>query len=141
MYAGTRSQPFLQKVNYIVDELERCQIARRSGYVGAIPGEDSIFLKVARGQIRSSGFDLNGGWSPWYTVHKVMAGLCDAYLYCGSKKALNVVTKMADWVYATVDALPDSLRLKMLNCEYGGMNDVLANIYSFTGNKKYLSLS
>jgi hypothetical protein len=141
MYVSTGNEEFKKRVAYIIDELERCQQARKTGYIGAIPNEDSIFGKVARGEIKSSGFDLNGGWSPWYTVHKVMAGLCDAYLYCGNKKALDVVTKLADWVYTTVNHLDDSTRLKMLNCEWGGMNEVLANIYSFTGNKKYLDLS
>jgi len=141
MYVTTGNTEFKNRVDYIVDELAKCQQARKTGYVGAIPKEDSIFGKVAKGEIKSSGFDLNGGWSPWYTVHKVMAGLCDAYLYCDNKKALEVVMKMADWVYNTVDHLDDSTRLKMLNCEYGGMNDVLANIYAFTGNKKYLDLS
>jgi DUF1680 family protein len=141
MYVSTGNAEFKKRVDYIVAELERCQLARKTGYIGAIPKEDSIFGKVAKGEIKSSGFDLNGGWSPWYTVHKVMAGLCDAYLYCNSNKALKLVTGMADWTYNTVNHLPDSTRLKMLNCEYGGMNDVLANIYSFTGNKKYLDLS
>jgi DUF1680 family protein len=141
MYVAAGNSEFKTRVNYIVDELEKCQQARKTGYVGAIPNEDTIFGKVARGEIKSSGFDLNGGWSPWYTVHKVMAGLCDAYLYCNNKKALEVVVKMADWTYNTVNHLDDSTRLKMLNCEYGGMNDVLANIYAFTGNKKYLDLS
>lgn len=141
MFVTTGNIDFKRKVDYIVDELQRCQQARKTGYVGAIPNEDSIFGKVKRGEIKSSGFDLNGGWSPWYTVHKVLAGLCDAYLYCDNKKALQVVTGMADWVYNTINHLDDSTRLKMLNCEYGGMNDVLANIYAFTGNKKYLDLS
>jgi DUF1680 family protein len=141
MYVSTGNVEFKKRIDYIVAELERCQLARKTGYIGAIPKEDSIFGKVAKGEIKSSGFDLNGGWSPWYTVHKVMAGLCDAYLYCNSNKALKLVTGMADWTYNTVNHLPDSTRLKMLNCEYGGMNDVLANIYSFTGNKKYLDLS
>lgn len=141
MYVSTGNKEFKKRVDYIVAELERCQLARKTGYIGAIPNEDSIFGKVAKGEIKSSGFDLNGGWSPWYTVHKVMAGLCDAYLYCNNRKALKIVTAMADWTYNTVNHLPDSTRLKMLNCEYGGMNDVLANIYSFTGNKKYLNLS
>lgn len=141
MYVSTGNVEFKNRIDYIVAELERCQLARKTGYIGAIPKEDTIFGKVAKGEIKSSGFDLNGGWSPWYTVHKVMAGLCDAYLYCNSNKALKLVTGMADWTYNTVNHLHDSTRLKMLNCEYGGMNDVLANIYSFTDNKKYLDLS
>jgi uncharacterized protein len=140
-YANTGEPEFKKRVDYIVDQLAQCQAARKTGYVGAIPNEDSIFGKVARGDIRSSGFDLNGGWSPWYTVHKVMAGLVDAYLYCENVLALNVSLGMADWVDATVGNLTDEQRLKMLNCEYGGMNDVLANLYAITGNKKYLTLS
>lgn len=141
MYVTTGNHEFKKRVNYIIEELERCQRVRKTGYIGAIPGEDSIFMKVSKGEIKSSGFDLNGGWSPWYTVHKLMAGLVDAYLYADNKKALMLVGGMADWVHNTINHLPDSLRLKMLNCEYGGMNDVLANIYAITGNKKYLDLS
>ena len=141
MYRSTKNKEFLTRIKYIIDELEKCRQARHTGYIGAIPNEDSIFGKVAKGEIKTGGFDLNGGWSPWYTVHKLMAGLVDAYLYAGNKKALKLVTGMADWTYNTIDHLPDSLRLKMLNCEYGGMNDVLATIYAITGNKKYLDLS
>ena len=140
-YANTGNIEFKKRVDYITDELERCQIARKSGYVGGIPNEDTLFAKVSRGEIRSGGFDLNGGWSPWYTVHKVMAGLVDAYIYCNNEKALKVVTGMADWTGNTIKNLTEEQRLKMLMCEYGGMNDVLANIYSITGNKKYLDLS
>lgn len=141
MYVSTGNIEFKKRVDYIVNELERCQQARKTGYIGAIPNEDSIFTKVSRGEIKTGGFDLNGGWSPWYTVHKVMAGLVDAYLYADNRKAVKLVTGMADWTYNTVNHLPDSLRLKMLRCEWGGMNDVLATIYAITGNKKYLDLS
>jgi uncharacterized protein len=140
-YASTGNIEFKKRVDYIVDQLAQCQSARKTGYVGAIPNEDTIFARVARGDIHSSGFDLNGGWSPWYTVHKVMAGLVDAYLYCDNVLALNVVLGMSDWTDATVRNLTEDQRMKMLNCEYGGMNDVLANIYAITGNRKYLDLS
>lgn len=140
-YASTGNPEFRKRVDYIVSELARCQDSRKTGYVGAIPNEDSIFGNVAKGIIKSGGFDLNGGWSPWYTVHKVMSGLVDAYLYAGNVKALEIVTRMADWVQNTVGGLTEEQRLKMLNCEYGGMNDVLANIYAITGNRKYLDLS
>ena len=69
MYVTTGNVEFKNRVDHIVDELAKCQQARKTGYVGAIPKEDSIFGKVAKGEIKSSGFDLNGGWSPWYTVH------------------------------------------------------------------------
>ncbi|MEP7377044.1 MAG: beta-L-arabinofuranosidase domain-containing protein [Chitinophagaceae bacterium] len=141
MYISTGDKRFKEKVDYIADELEKCQQARQTGYIGAIPNEDTLFTKVARGEIKSGGFDLNGGWSPWYTVHKVMAGLLDAYLYTENKKALKLATGMADWTYNTISHLTTEQLDKMLNCEYGGMNDVLANLYSVTGNKKYLDLS
>lgn len=140
-YASTNNIEFKNRVNFITDELERCQHARKTGYVGAIPNEDTLFNQVARGQIHSGGFDLNGGWSPWYTVHKVMAGLADAYIYCDNPKALTIVEGMADWTGRILTNLTEEQRLKMLNCEYGGMNEVLVNIYILTGNKKYLDLS
>jgi len=140
-YAATGDTAFLHRVNYIVGELAICQQARKTGYIGAIPKEDTLWAEVAAGNIRSRGFDLNGAWSPWYTVHKVMAGLLDAYLYCDNKKALGIETGMADWTSTIVGHLPDSTLQKMLACEYGGMNDVLTNTYAITGEKKYLDLS
>ena len=141
MYAATGEVEFRRRVEYITAELARCQAARKSGYVGAIPNEDTVFARVARGEIHSSGFDLNGAWSPWYTVHKVMAGLIDAYLYCGNEQALRVAVGLANWTGTIVNPLTDAQRRKMLECEYGGMNDVLANIYAITGDRKYLDLS
>jgi DUF1680 family protein len=140
-YASTGDVRYQQRVNYIVDELQACQTARKTGYIGAIPREDSLWMEVSAGKIRSRGFDLNGGWSPWYTVHKVMAGLLDAYLYCDNVKALQVEKGMADWTGSIVGHLSDSLDQRMLACEYGGMNEVLVNTYAITGDKKYLDLS
>lgn len=141
MYASTGDKAFKNRVDYIVGELAKCQAARKTGYVGAIPNEDSIFYKVSIGDIQSGGFDLNGGWSPWYTVHKVMAGLVDAYLYCGNQQALKVVCGMADWADNILRNLNEAQLQKMLLCEYGGMNDVLAYLYAITGKEKYLKLS
>ncbi len=141
MYASTGNIEFKNKVDYIVGELRTCQIARKTGYVGAVPNEDTIFAQVKRGDIRTAGFDLNGGWVPWYTLHKVLAGLLDAYFYCDNKMALTISIGVADWTATIVNGLTEEQRLKMLNCEHGGMNEVLANIYAITGDKKYLSLS
>lgn len=141
VYANTGNGEFKNRVDHIVSELARCQQARKTGYVGAIPNEDTLWSKVSRGNIRSSGFDLNGAWSPWYTVHKVMAGLVDAYLYCDNEQALKVVTGIADWTENLLKNLTEEQRIRMVNCEYGGMQDVLVSIYSITGNKRYLDLS
>lgn len=141
MYASTGDERFKQKADYITGELQRCQQSRKTGYIGAIPNEDSIFGQLARGEIRSGGFDLNGGWAPWYTVHKIMAGLLDTYFYCDNKTALAIAGRMGDWVYNTIAHLTQENLDKMLRCEFGGMNDVLAALYSITGDKKYLGLS
>ena len=140
-YANTGNVAFKNRVDYIVSELANCQQVRKTGYVGGIPDEDTLWANVSRGDIRSGGFDLNGAWSPWYTLHKVMAGLVDAYLYCDNRQALKVVTGIADWTEMVMKNLTEEQRLMMLNCEYGGMQDVLATIYSMNGNKKYLDLS
>jgi len=78
--------------------------------------KNTLFARVARGEIKSSGFDLNGGWSPWYTVHKLMSGLVDAYLCCDNQKALTLVVRMADWIDQTLKNLTNEQRLQMLNC-------------------------
>jgi hypothetical protein len=140
-YASTGDKEFLKRANYIVDELDECQQARKTGYIGAIPNEDSLWLSVSQGNIRSRGFDLNGAWSPWYTVHKIMGGLLDVYLYTNNKKALKINEGIANWTGDITKNLNDSLFQKMLVTEYGGMNDALVNTYAITGNKKYLDLS
>lgn len=140
-YASTRDRRFLERSNYIVNELKECQLARKTGYIGAIPKEDTIWTEVKKGAIRSRGFDLNGGWSPWYTVHKLMAGLLDAYLYCNNADALNICKKMGDWTGELLHDLTDEQIQLMLLCEYGGMAETLTNLYAITGDKVYLSTS
>ncbi len=139
-YSSTNDSRFLDKVNYIVDELAICQ-SPRNGYLGAIPKEDSMWAEVQKGNIRSRGFDLNGAWSPWYTVHKIMSGLLDAYLYCNNDKALTIQIKFADWAEKLLKNLTDDQIQLMLQCEYGGMNEALVNTYAITKDKRYLNLS
>ena len=140
-YAASGDKRFLDKANYVVDELATYQKARGTGYVGGIPNEDKIWKDVSAGKIRSGGFDLNGGWVPWYMLHKAWAGLVDAYLYTGNSKAKDVVVGMSDWAYKNFIDLPDSSFQKMMVAEFGGMNESLAQVYAITGNKKYLDLS
>jgi DUF1680 family protein len=138
-YATSRDKQFKDRVDYIVDELALCQQMRKTGYIGSIPKEDSLWADVAKGNIRSAGFDLNGTWSPWYNLHKTFAGLMDAYLYADNEKAKSVVIKFADWADDLTGKLNDEQLQKMLACEFGGMNEALVNIYALTGNKKYLN--
>ena len=109
--------------------------------MGGVPNEDTIFAQVARSEIRSAGFDLNGGWVPWYTLHKILAGLLDAYLYTDNYKALSIALKIGDWACNTLKCLNEDQFQKMLACEHGGMNEVLVNLFAFSGNEKYLVLS
>lgn len=141
MFASTGDVRFRDRVNYIVAELDACQRANGNGYVAAIPNGKKIFQEISAGDIRPQPFDLNGGWVPWYTLHKLFAGLLDAHYYLQSKNALNVATRLADWADTTLAKLTEEQFQLMLDCEHGGMNEVLAELYARTGNQKYLQLS
>ncbi|HEX5220612.1 MAG TPA: beta-L-arabinofuranosidase domain-containing protein [Verrucomicrobiae bacterium] len=141
MYQGTGDQRFLDRLNYIVDELAGCQRANTNGFLGAMPNSKRLFAEIARGDIRSAGFDLNGSWVPWYNLHKLLAGLIDAYRYGDNPRALEVATRFGDWVDETTKSLTEAQWQRMLACEFGGMNESLADLYALTGNKKYLNLA
>jgi len=142
MYMTTGNEEFLRRANYIVDELDTCQKANGDGYIGAFTnGQKILEEEVAKGDIRAKGFDLNGLWSPFYTIHKIMDGLFHIYKYCGNQKALEIEARFADWVGTIVKDLSEEQVQEMLNCEFGGMNEALAELYGNTGNKKYLELS
>ena len=142
MYQTTGDQVFLDRVNYIVDELGICQEADGDGYIGAFPNGRKVFEEeIAKGDIRARRFDLNGIWAPYYTMHKVMAGLRDAYKLCGNEQALKSEKRFADWVGTIVDQLSEEQVQEMLGCEHGGMNEVLADLYAHTGEERYLQLS
>ena len=141
MYAQTGKNEYKRRCEYIVNELEKVQQANGSGYMSAFPGGKKAFEEIAEGQIRSQGFDLNGIWVPWYTQHKLMAGLRDIYYYTANQKALEVFKRHADWIEQVTENLDDELWQKMLACEHGGINEVLADLYAITGEKRYLQLS
>lgn len=141
MFAATGDARFRERVGYIVKELAECQAANGNGYLAAIPNGKTIFQQVAAGDIRSKGFDLNGGWVPWYNLHKLFAGLLDANYYCANEQALVIVKKLGDWANDVTSRLTDEQFQRMLACEHGGMNDSLAELYARTGDDKYLSLS
>jgi DUF1680 family protein len=161
MYAATGDNRFKNRVDYIVDELRDVQNRHGDGYIGALLGNmgrggggtpsgrgnrqlvdgKTLFEQLAKGTIRSSGFDLNGMWSPWYVEHKLFAGLRDAYRIAGSRMALEVETKFAEWVESVVGALSEQDTQRMLDAEFGGMNEVLADLYADTGEQRWLKLS
>jgi DUF1680 family protein len=146
MFAATGDPRFKERADYIVKELKEVQDKRGDGYLGAITdnqGTDGevLFNQVAQGNIRSGGFDLNGLWSPWYVEHKLFAGLRDAYRYTGNRTALEVEIKFAAWAEGILSKLDDTQLQRMLNTEFGGMNDVAADLYADTGDKRWLALS
>jgi uncharacterized protein len=140
-YKTSGDTRFKERVDYIVTELSECQRQRTDGYVGGIPDADRIFREVSEGNIRSKGGDLNGGWVPWYTLHKLSAGLNDVYTLLGNETAKDVAIKLADWAIHTTEKLDDAQWQNMLACEYGGMNESLAELASITGEKRFLDLA
>jgi hypothetical protein len=146
MYAVTGDARFKERADYMVRELKEVQQKRGNGYLGAITdseGTDAvvIFERVAAGDIRSGGFDLNGMWSPWYTLHKTYAGLRDAYRFTGNRTALELELGFAAWAEGIVSRLSDSQVQRMLNTEFGGMNEIFADLYADTGDRRWLELS
>ncbi|TWT82774.1 Non-reducing end beta-L-arabinofuranosidase [Planctomycetes bacterium CA13] len=140
-YAATGDKRLLDCVNYFVDELGHCQEANADGYVGAIPEGKRVYAEVAAGNIRSAGFDLNGVWVPNYTMHKLFAGLRDAYRLTGNRQALEIETKLTDWFVKVHANLTDDQMQQIMVAEHGGLNETLVDLYVDTGDERYLALS
>jgi hypothetical protein len=146
MFAATGDPRFKARADHLVAELRAVQDKHGDGYIGAqadragVPGR-TLYEQIARGDIRSSGFDLNGMWSPWYVQHKIFAGLRDAYRFAGSAAALEVETRFAAWAEKVLSGLDDAQVQKMLGTEFGGMNEVLVDLYADTGDARWLRLA
>jgi DUF1680 family protein len=141
MFAATGDGRFKERVDYIVKELKEIQDQHGDGYLSALAGGRRAFGELSKGIIRSAAFDLNDEWSPWYTLHKTFAGLRDAYRYAGNRTALDVEVKFAQWAERILAPLSAAQLQQMLNTEFGGMNEVLADLYADTGERRWLALS
>ncbi|HKV80689.1 MAG TPA: beta-L-arabinofuranosidase domain-containing protein, partial [Candidatus Sulfotelmatobacter sp.] len=146
MWAATGDAHFRDRANYIVDQLKEIQDAQGDGYIGALEDGQGVdgkqrFLDLSNGVIKSGGFDLNGLWSPWYVEHKLFAGLRDAYRYTNNPTALQVEIKFAAWVDKILSKLDDDQLQRMLGTEFGGMNEVLAELYADTADPRWLALA
>jgi uncharacterized protein len=135
MYASTGDERLKARAETIVAELAKCQEALpqqgyNKGFLSAYP--ESFFDRVDAAQ---------KVWAPYYTLHKIMAGLLDVRVYCGNRQALEVLEKMADWLKFRVDRLSHDQMQRALRNEHGGMNEVLANLYAVTGNPEHLRLA
>jgi uncharacterized protein len=128
-----------ERVDYIVSELAACQRANGDGYV--LPVDKRIYEDLRAGRITASGFNLNGEWVPYYTLHKVFAGLRDAYRHAGNKQALDVERRIADYLAGIYENLTPAQAQEILRAEFGGMNEVFADLTVDTGVPKYLKLA
>ena len=132
MYESTGDARFAERVDYIVADLAECQ-AKTGGWLTAFPDgvaplTDSLAGKPFAGV-------------PWYTTHKVMAGLRDAHLHRGSKSALDVLVKFADWIDAASADVPPAQFQKMLDREHGGMNEIFADLFVIAHEPRYRELA
>jgi len=130
MYASTGDRRFKEKGDAVVGGLAECQAKLGSGYLSAYP---ESFIDRVEKQSRV--------WAPYYTLHKILAGLLDMYESCDNQQALEVARKFGDWVIARNSALTDEQMQRMMGNEHGGMNEGLANLYGLTGDEKYLKIS
>ncbi len=140
-YAATGDVRFHDRIAYIVDEMAACQRVYGDGYIGALPPLELETLRGFKdGKVEpQGGFNFQGGaWVPWYTEHKVLAGLKDAWVLAGNTQAKEVTLKLADWIDEVTRPLTPDQRQRMLRVEHGGMNETLADIYALTGDQKYL---
>ena len=131
MYASTGNNAYKSKGDSLVNSLADIQkTLNQEGYISAFP-QNLIDRAISGKQV----------WAPWYTLHKIMAGLIDMYQYAGNKEALSVVTKMADWAYHKLEKLTPEQLTTMQRQEFGGMMESAYNLYAITGNPGYMKLA
>jgi len=141
MYASTGDAKVKQRLDYMINELERCQNFSGNGYLSGVPNGKKIWKEIAEGNIRAATFGLNDRWVPLYNIHKIYSGLRDAYWYADSEKAQKMLIKLTDWMADEVSGLSDEQIQEMLKSEHGGLNEVFADVYDITKNEKYLKLA
>lgn len=125
LFAATGAKDIEERLKYLLEQLADCQA--ESGYLFASPEE--IFDRLERGE---------AAWVPWYTMHKVMAGLLGAYQLGRQPQALEIAVKLGMWVYGRTQTWTKEVRERILLVEYGGMNDCLYELYKETGRKEFL---
>ena len=144
MNAATGNEECRRRMEYMISELQLCADANVKnhpdwgrGYVGGMPNSDRIWSLFRRGNFSV----YSGSWAPFYNLHKMYAGLRDAWLYCGNEQAKNLFLGFCDWAIDLTDGLSDEQMERMLDNEHGGMNEVLADAYAMTQEPKYLNVA
>ncbi|RYX86236.1 hypothetical protein EON83_03160 [bacterium] len=135
MYQSTGDARIKEKLDYSIAELATCQAQAPDGYTSGIPDGRAMFNDVKAGK----GNGVHRGWVPWYTMHKLFAGLRDAYLLTGNTQAKDVLVKLGDWELDTTKNLSDEQWQIMMTQEHGGMAESMADLYALTGDTKYLT--
>jgi uncharacterized protein len=140
-YASTNNAECKKRMDYMISELKVCLDANAKnnpewgiGYVGGVPNSKKIWTTLQKGDFAA----YRSAWVPWYNVHKLYAGLRDAWLYTGNEDAKDIFLKFCDWGINITSALTDTQMQSMLDVEQGGMNEVFADAYQMTGNEKYI---
>ena len=133
-----------ERMEYFISQLQACADANASnhpgwgkGYVGGVPGSDRIWSAYKKGDFGP----YSGAWVPFYNIHKMYAGLRDAWVYCGNEQAKQLFLGFCDWAISLTAGLTDDQVERTLHTEHGGMNEVLADAYAITGDKKYLDVA
>ena len=139
--AATGNEECRQRMEYMISELQLVLDANNQrpeawchNYIGGVPNSAKMWTAFSKGDFGS----YFGTWAPFYNIHKMYAGLRDAWLYCGNEQAKNLFLKFCDWAVDITRDLNDEQMEKMLGNEHGGMNEVLADAYAITGEQKYL---
>ena len=141
MWASTGDPAVKQRLDGFVAELKRCQDALGTGYLGGIPDGAQAWREVAAGALKVDSFSVNGRWVPWYNLHKLFAGLRDAWLHSGNADARAMLVRLSDWALRLTTPLSDAQMQDMLHAEHGGMAEVLADVSQMTGDGRYLALA
>ncbi|WP_186754098.1 glycoside hydrolase family 127 protein [Echinicola salinicaeni] len=141
MYASTGDQEIKDRMDYMVGQLALAQQKNGNGYLGGIPGGKAMWEEIGKGNIDAGGFSLNQKWVPLYNIHKIYAGLRDAYLIGKNQQAKGMLIELSDWFYDLTKDLTEEEFQQMLISEHGGMNEVFADVSAITGDEKYLELA
>jgi DUF1680 family protein len=139
LYASSDHPELKRRLDYMISELERCQNKNGNGYVGGIPEGKVFWDRIHKGDIDGSGFGLNNTWVPLYNIHKLFAGLIDAYYFTGNEQAKAIVIKLGDWFMELIKPLSDEQIQSILRTEHGGINESFADLYIITKDEKYLN--
>lgn len=141
MYAATGNHEIKGRLDYYISELKRCADANGNGYLSGVSNGKEIWKEISEGNIRAASFGLNDRWVPLYNIHKIYAGLRDAYLVTGNKDAKKMFIDLTEWMYDLTSGLTDEQLQDMLRSEHGGLNEVFADAAAISGDKRYLELA